>query len=72
MFPSYASVYGTWIGQPRRFLLEWLSFARRYVPIGILELLPPNIRPRPPRFRGYDELETLMVSENYLDWIEIR
>lgn len=60
------------VGQTRRFLLEWLSFACRYVPIGLLEYLPPNIQDRPPRFRGRDELETLMASENYKDWITIR
>ncbi|OCT50180.1 tRNA-dihydrouridine(47) synthase [NAD(P)(+)] [Cladophialophora carrionii] len=60
------------VGQTRRFLLEWLSFACRYVPIGLLEYLPPNIQDRPPRFRGRDELETLMASDNYKDWIKIR
>ncbi|EXJ62145.1 tRNA-dihydrouridine synthase 3 [Cladophialophora yegresii CBS 114405] len=59
------------VGQTRRFLLEWLSFACRYVPIGLLEYLPPNIQDRPPRFRGRDELETLMASDNYKDWIKI-
>lgn len=60
------------VGQTRRFLLEWLSFACRYVPIGLLEYLPPNIQDRPPRFRGRDDLETLMASDNYQDWIKIR
>lgn len=60
------------VGQTRRFLLEWLSFACRYVPVGMLEYLPPNIQDRPPRFRGRDELETLMASDNYRDWIKIR
>ena len=60
------------VGQTRRFLLEWLSFACRYVPVGLLEYLPPNIQDRPPRFRGRDELETLMASDNYKDWIKIR
>jgi len=60
------------VGQTRRFLLEWLSFACRYVPIGLLEYLPPNIQDRPPMFRGRDDLETLMASDNYLDWIKIR
>ncbi|KAF1971682.1 tRNA-dihydrouridine(47) synthase [NAD(P)(+)] [Bimuria novae-zelandiae CBS 107.79] len=59
------------IGTTRRFLLEWLSFAHRYVPIGLLEHLPPNIQDRPPRFKGRDDLETLMASENYKDWIKI-
>ena len=60
------------VGQTRRFLLEWLSFACRYVPIGLLEVLPPNIQERPPRYRGRDELETLMASDNYQDWVKIR
>jgi tRNA-dihydrouridine synthase 3 len=60
------------VGKTRRFLLEWLSFACRYVPIGLLEHLPPNIQDRPPRFRGRDDLETLMASDNYLDWVKIR
>ncbi|KAH7390875.1 tRNA-dihydrouridine(47) synthase [NAD(P)(+)] [Phaeosphaeria sp. MPI-PUGE-AT-0046c] len=59
------------IGTTRRFLLEWLSFAHRYVPVGLLEHLPPNIQDRPPRFRGRNDLETLMASEHYLDWIKL-
>jgi tRNA-dihydrouridine synthase 3 len=60
------------IGTTRRFLLEWLSFTHRYVPVGLLEHLPPNIQDRPPRFKGRNELETLMASENYKDWIKLR
>jgi tRNA-dihydrouridine synthase 3 len=60
------------VGQTRRFLLEWLSFACRYVPVGLLEYLPPNIQDRPPRYKGRDELETLMASDNYKDWIKLR
>ncbi|PSN71631.1 tRNA-dihydrouridine synthase-like protein 3 [Corynespora cassiicola Philippines] len=59
------------IGTTRRFLLEWLSFSCRYVPIGMLEYLPPNIQDRPPMFKGRNELETLMCSDNYKDWIKI-
>ncbi|CAG7936447.1 unnamed protein product [Penicillium nalgiovense] len=59
------------VGTTRRFLLEWLSFAYRYVPIGLLEYLPPNIQDRPPTWRGRNELETLMGSGNYKDWIKI-
>ncbi|KAF2177723.1 tRNA-dihydrouridine synthase-like protein 3 [Zopfia rhizophila CBS 207.26] len=59
------------VGTTRRFLLEWLSFACRYVPIGLLEHLPPNIQDRPPAFKGRDDLETLMSSDNYKDWIKI-
>ena len=60
------------VGQTRRFLLEWLSFACRYVPLGLLEVLPPNIQDRPPRYRGRDEMEELMASDNFRDWIKIR
>jgi tRNA-dihydrouridine synthase 3 len=60
------------IGTTRRFLLEWLSFAYRYVPVGLLEYLPPNIQDRPPAFKGRNELESLMCSDNYKDWIKIR
>ncbi|KAL8785018.1 MAG: hypothetical protein Q9213_003611 [Squamulea squamosa] len=59
------------VGTTRRFLLEWLSFAYRYVPIGILEHLPPKLQDRPPAWRGRNDLETLLGSDNYKDWIKI-
>ncbi|KAI4277495.1 MAG: hypothetical protein LQ337_001713 [Flavoplaca oasis] len=59
------------VGTTRRFLLEWLSFAYRYVPVGILEHLPPRLQDRPPAWRGRNELETLLASDNYKDWIKI-
>ncbi|KAG7293166.1 tRNA-dihydrouridine synthase 3 [Staphylotrichum longicolle] len=55
----------------RRFLLEFLSFFSRYVPIGLLEYLPPSLNERPPAYRGRDDLETLLASKNYMDWIKI-
>ncbi|KAH6634269.1 hypothetical protein B0J18DRAFT_360172 [Chaetomium sp. MPI-SDFR-AT-0129] len=55
----------------RRFLLEFLSFFNRYVPIGLLEHLPPNLNERPPAYRGRDDLETLFASKNYKDWLKI-
>ena len=60
------------VGTTRRFLLEWLSFASRYVPIGILEHLPPRLQDRPPAWKGRNELETLLGSDNYRDWVKIR
>ncbi|KAK5737777.1 tRNA-dihydrouridine synthase 3 [Elasticomyces elasticus] len=59
------------VGTTRRFLLEWLSFSCRYVPLGILEELPPKFGDRPPAFVGRNELETLLSSGNYKDWIKI-
>ncbi len=60
------------VGVTRRFLLEWLSFAYRYVPVGILEHLPPSLQDRPPAWRGRNDLETLLGSDNYKDWMKIR
>ncbi|CZT10745.1 hypothetical protein WAI453_011150 [Rhynchosporium graminicola] len=59
------------VGQTRRFLLEWLSFAHRYVPVGILAHLPPSLQDRPPAYRSRDDMEALLASDNYLDWIKI-
>ena len=60
------------VGITRRFLLEWLSFAYRYIPVGILEHLPPSLQDRPPAWRGRNDLETLLGSDNFKDWIKIR
>ncbi|KAJ1918537.1 tRNA-dihydrouridine synthase 3 [Mycoemilia scoparia] len=55
----------------RKFLCEWQSFLHRYVPAGLLEVLPQKINDRPPPFYGRDELETLMGSPQVSDWIKI-
>jgi tRNA-dihydrouridine synthase 3 len=55
----------------RKFLCEWQSFLHRYIPIGLLEVMPPRINDRPPAYRGRDELETLMASPQASDWIKI-
>jgi tRNA-dihydrouridine synthase 3 len=60
------------VGTTRRFLLEWLSFTHRYIPLGVLEHLPPKINERPPPYKGRNEMETLLASDNYQDWIKIR
>lgn len=59
------------VATTRRFLLEWLSFGCRYVPLGILERLPPRIQDRPPAWKGRNEMETLLGSADYTDWIKI-
>ncbi|XP_018577352.1 tRNA-dihydrouridine(47) synthase [NAD(P)(+)]-like [Anoplophora glabripennis] len=55
----------------RRFLLEWLSFLYRYIPVGLLECPPQKINERPPLYKGRDDLETLMASPSASDWIKI-
>lgn len=55
----------------RRFMLEWLSFLYRYVPVGLLETPPQKINERPPSYFGRDDLETLMASANCADWVKI-
>lgn len=55
----------------RRFMLEWISFLHRYVPVGILERPPQRINERPPFYRGRDDMETLMASSNCADWVKL-
>ncbi|NXI81105.1 DUS3L synthase, partial [Rhipidura dahli] len=59
------------VEKTRKFLLEWLSFLCRYIPVGLLEHLPQRINERPPYYLGRDYLETLMASQNVGDWIKI-
>ncbi|KFP36485.1 tRNA-dihydrouridine(47) synthase [NAD(P)(+)]-like, partial [Chlamydotis macqueenii] len=59
------------VEKTRKFLLEWLSFLCRYIPVGLLECLPQKINERPPYYMGRDYLETLMASQNVDDWIKI-
>ncbi|ONH90906.1 hypothetical protein PRUPE_8G082800 [Prunus persica] len=55
----------------RRFLLEWLSYTCRYVPVGLLEVIPQRLSWRPPAYFGRDDLETLMASDSAADWVRI-
>ncbi|PRQ24366.1 putative tRNA-dihydrouridine(47) synthase (NAD(P)(+)) [Rosa chinensis] len=52
----------------RRFLLEWLSYTCRYVPVGLLDVIPQRLSWRPPSYFGRDDLETLMASDSATDW----
>jgi tRNA-dihydrouridine synthase 3 len=54
-----------------RFLLEWLSFLCRYVPVGLLEVVPQKMTWRPPAFKGRSDLETLLSSNSAQDWVRI-
>ena len=53
----------------RHFLLEWLSYTYRYVPVGLLEVIPQRLNCRPPAYYGRDDLETLMASDSAVDWV---
>jgi tRNA-dihydrouridine synthase 3 len=55
----------------RRFLLEWLSFLHRYVPVGLLERVPQQMTWRPPAYVGRSDLETLLGSNRAGDWVRI-
>eukprot|EP00262_Sarcandra_glabra_P004678 TRINITY_DN15874_c0_g1_i2.p1 TRINITY_DN15874_c0_g1~~TRINITY_DN15874_c0_g1_i2.p1 ORF type:complete len:706 (+),score=123.64 TRINITY_DN15874_c0_g1_i2:60-2177(+) len=55
----------------RHFLLEWLSYTYRYVPVGLLDVIPQRLNWRPPSYFGRNDLETLMASESAADWIRI-
>lgn len=55
----------------RRFLLEWQSFAHRYVPVALLERPPQRLNQRPPQYTGRDDMETLMASPNCADWLRL-
>ena len=55
----------------RKFMLEWLSFTNRYIPVGLLELVPQKSYWRPSAFVGRSDLETLLASPDPRDWIMI-
>ncbi|KAJ3412091.1 tRNA-dihydrouridine(47) synthase [NAD(P)(+)]-like protein [Chytridiales sp. JEL 0842] len=59
------------VNTTRRYLCEWMSFLYRYIPAGLLEVLPQKLNERPPPFYGRDDLETLMGSPVVTDWIKI-
>lgn len=59
------------IENTRRFLLEWQSFLYRYVPYDLLLKPPQQINQRPERYRGRDEMETLMSSASSQDWVKL-
>ncbi|KAL5985898.1 hypothetical protein ACLOJK_027888 [Asimina triloba] len=52
----------------RHFLLEWLSYTYRYIPVGVLDVIPQRLNWRPPSYYGRDDLETLMASDSAADW----
>ncbi|KAM4549534.1 tRNA-dihydrouridine(47) synthase [NAD(P)(+)]-like isoform 2-T2 [Fundulus diaphanus] len=59
------------VEKTRSFMLEWLSFMCRYIPVGLLERVPQKINERPPYYMGRNYLESLMASQYVEDWIRI-
>lgn len=59
------------VEKTRYFLLNWMSFLYRYVPVGLIERLPVKMYQRAPRFCGRDDLETWMASPKIEDWIKL-
>ena len=66
---SYAEV--CCVNRTRRYLLEWQSFLCHYIPVGLLEVLPQRINDRPAPYYGRNDLETLMASDQAVDWVKI-
>lgn len=58
------------VERTREFLLQWLSFSHRYIPVGLLER-PAYMHHGPPAYIGRSTLETLLGSPIVSDWIAI-
>jgi len=59
------------VNNTRRFLLEWMSFLHRYIPVGLLEVVPQLMIHKAPLYYGRDELETLFASPIVSDWVKV-
>ena len=60
------------VEKTRRYLLEWMSYTHRYVPIGLLEQnVVPKLHLRPMRYVGRSDLETKLASDKLEDWLEL-
>ncbi|KAK4048211.1 tRNA-dihydrouridine synthase 3 [Microbotryomycetes sp. JL201] len=59
------------VNHVRRFVCESLSFTHRYVPVGLLERFPMHMNERAYPYKGRDELETLLGSDQASDWVKI-
>lgn len=55
----------------RHFFLEWLSYYYRYIPVGLLDVVPQRINWRLPSYFGRNDLESLMASDSAADWVRI-
>jgi tRNA-dihydrouridine synthase 3 len=56
----------------RRFMLEWMSYTHRYVPVGVIERgVTQKMTLRPMPYEGRNELETMLASDDVRDWIAL-
>ena len=69
IFPAEGACSVISWGSYRRFLLEWLSFSHRYVPVGLLEHPAAVLNWRTPAYVGRNDLETLFASDHPADWV---
>lgn len=53
------------------FEMQWLSFLHRYVPVGLLDVVPQKMIWRPPAYFARSDLETLLSSDSAADWVKI-
>ena len=51
------------VEKTRSFLCEWQAWLCRYVPVGLLEVLPPKMNHRNPGFVPRDDLEGLLAGD---------
>ena len=59
------------VERTRSFLCEWQAWLCRYIPVGVLEVLPPKMNHRSPGFVPRDELEGLLAGDQVSDWMKI-
>ena len=60
------------VEKTRRYLLEWMSYTHRYVPIGLLERnVVSKLHLRPMRYIGRSDLETKLASDKLEDWLDL-
>ena len=60
------------VDKTRRFLLEWMSFTCRYVPVGLLERVPMRINDYlETSYVGRDDMETWLGSKDVNDWVRL-
>lgn len=55
----------------RKFLLEWMSFTHRYIPVKLLDIVPCQLIWKSPSFIGRGDTETMLSSPYPSDWVKM-